>query len=119
MQAMLLNKRTIHYALFVSDTDYIVDGQKTGEKVKTYTVPVELRANVSAARGTADTEQFGINEDYEKTVVVADPNCPIQEDSILWVDTPPDNNSPHDYIVKRVARSINSVMYAIKKVKVR
>ena len=57
---------------------------------------------------------------------------PIDEYSILWIDRVPqlDENgalalndegeviTPHDYIVKKVARSLNSVSIAISKVNV-
>ena len=57
---------------------------------------------------------------------------PIDEYTILWIDSVPevDGNgelavnkkgdvlTPHDYIVKKVARSLNSVSVAISKVKV-
>lgn len=51
-------------------------------------------------------------------------NIPINEYSILWVDVTPAINeqgevtTPHDYIVKEVARSLNYVSIAISKVKV-
>ena len=57
---------------------------------------------------------------------------PIDEYSILWIDTMPELNAdgslavdsegkvktPHDYIVKKVAKSLNSVSYAVSKVSV-
>ena len=60
------------------------------------------------------------------------PNTAINEFSVLWVDVVPVltdegaialNNDgtkkvPHDYVVKKVARSLNSVSIAISKVNV-
>ena len=57
---------------------------------------------------------------------------PIDEYTVLWVDTVPQVDedgalvtneeneviTPHDYIVKKVARSLNSVSIAISKVNV-
>lgn len=117
MKALAINKQTIHYALFKEVADKLADGLKTGEKVKTYYDPVAFRANVSAARGTADTEQFGISDDYERTICTSDMTCPIAEDSILWVGVPV--TDPYNYKVVKVARSLNSIVYAIKKVTVR
>ena len=66
-------------------------------------------------------------------MIVMDNNSPnIDEYTVLWVDTIPklDSNSllllnedgsvvtPHDHIVKKVARSVNSVSVAISKVNV-
>lgn len=123
MQSLSANKRKLYYALFVSSTDKVdSQGYKTGGKEKTYTEPVELWANVSAARGTAETEQFGINDNYDRTITTTDLTLPIQEDTILWIGIEPlDGQShpvPHNYKVVRVARSVNSITYAIRKVSV-
>lgn len=99
----------------------MVDGLKTGEKVASYTDPCKIWANVSASRGTADIEQFGINENYERTICTDDVDCPIAEDSLLWVGIEPtegQTENPHNYKVVRVAKSLNSVLIAIRKVSV-
>ena len=89
--------------------------------------------NVSAAQGEIQSRQFGDSETYDKVIVLDNPSTPIDEYSILWVDTVPelteDGNlalnekgevkTPHDYIVKKVARSLNGVSIAISKVAVR
>ena len=68
--------------------------------------------------------QFGDSESYDKVIVLDDKNIPIDEYSILWVDTLPTLNedgsteTPHDYVVKQVARSLNSVSIAVSKVNV-
>ena len=123
MQSLSQNKQKFYYALYVSDTDaYDASGLKNGEKTITYTDPTAFYANISAARGTADIEQFGINDDYERTIATNDLTLGIGEDSILWIGIEPydanGNAVPHNYKVVRVARSINSVTYAIKKVSV-
>ena len=57
-------------------------------------------------------------------IVLDDPQSPIASTSILWIDTLPEiaddgsTDTPHDYIVKQVARSLNSVSIAVSKVKV-
>lgn len=55
-------------------------------------------------------------------IVLDDIACPIDETSILFVDVTPTKNANndyvYDYIVKKVARSLNSVSIAISKVKV-
>ena len=74
--------------------------------------------------GEHNVRQFGENESYDKVVVMDNTETPIDEHTILWVDTLPtlDENgatsTPHDYVVKKVARSLNSVSIAISKVKV-
>lgn len=117
MQSLEQNKQTLYYATFSGYADAVdASGKKTGGKVKTYSEPVEFRANVSAARGTAEVEQFGVNDNYDRTVTTSDLTLPISETSILWIGEAVTN--PHNYTVVRVARSLNSVTYAIKKVAV-
>lgn len=100
-------------------------GNLTGEYDIVYENPVEIKANVSAARGEATTRQFGDDESYDRIIVLDDPKFPIAVTSILWIDTLPEiaedgsTETPHDYIVKQVATSLNSVSIAVSKVNVR
>ena len=112
------NKQGVWYSLYQGVTDVVdSNGYKTGEKTKSFATPVEIRVNVSASRGSAITEGFGVNEDYDRTIVTSDMTCPISETTRLWVDVPV--TSPHDYRVVRVAKSINSITIAISKVEVK
>lgn len=79
-----------------------------------------FRANVSAARGEASTDPFGVDTNYDKTLCTC-AILPLDELSVLFVDKAPvyDKsgkliNKP-DYKVVKVAKSLNSVLYAIKK----
>jgi len=112
------NKQAVWYALYKGVTD-VTDtaGYKTGEKTKTFETPVRIMVNVSASRGSAITEGFGVNEDYDRTIVTNDMSCPISETTRLWVDADP-TTEPYDYKVVRVAKSLNSITIAISKVKV-
>jgi len=126
MRSLVRNKQKIYYALFDKKTEILDDyGNKTGEYEVSYQTPVEYHINVSAARGTADVEQFGINLNYTKTMVTNDLSCPIDENSVLWVGKEAfetvgetTTTTPHNYVVVSVARSINSVTYAIREVTV-
>lgn len=91
-------------------------GNQTGEYRITYAEPKPLMVNVSAARGTIDVDQFGSNANYSRTIVTDDVECPIDANSILWIGIPV--TKPHNYVVVSVARSINSVTYAIREVMV-
>jgi len=128
MRSLNRNKQRIYYSLYSSKTPILDEyGNQTGEYETTYATPVALDINVSAARGTSDVEQFGINLNYTKSMVTNDLTCPIDETSRLWVNKYPfvldDNNNvasitPHNYVVVSVAKSINSITYAIKEVSV-
>lgn len=112
------NLRLFYHAEFV-EREEVQDeyGNYTGEGRIIYSDPMPRRANISPAKGTASVEMFGSDLNYTKTLVVTDMNCPIDENSILWVDNI-DTEKPHDYVVVGVARSINNISYAIKKVDV-
>ena len=121
MRTLERNKQDIYYALFVDTTDTTDEyGDYNGEPTASYTEPVLLRANVSASRGTADSELFGIDLDYSRTICIEGTDCPIKEDSILWIGRVPDDKGTvkHNFIVKAVAISLNNTVYAVKKVNV-
>lgn len=120
------NKRSIWYALYQGVTDVRdSQGRRTGAKAKTYSNPVEVRLNVSPAKGSSEAAAFGTSIDYTKTMVSFDSTLAINEDSILWVDKVPvikqdgSTDTPHDYVVSEVAKGLLSTVYAIKRVEVR
>lgn len=121
MQCLARNKRSFYYALYKSQTAVTdTSGNETGETQITYETPVQMYANISASTGTAQAEQFGTSLSYDKVIVTADMSCPIDENSVLWIDSVPDANNtvPYDYIVKKIAKSLNSISIAISKVQV-
>lgn len=115
MRNLSRNKSSIYYALYDSKSEVQdEDGLYTGDNAPSYTAPTEIRASVSAARGTSDIDLFGVNISYTKTVIVDDMECPIDEHSILWIGVTPD--SPHNYEVVQVAKSLNHISYAVQEV---
>ena len=126
MRCMTRNKRKFYYASYIGETEIIDEyGNHTGEYRLGYEKPTKEFGNVSAAQGEMQSRQFGESESYDKVIVLDDVNTPIDEYSILWVDTLPHLNedgsidTPHDYIVKKIARSLNNVSIAISKVDVK
>ena len=115
MRNLSRNKSTIYYALYDSKSEVQdEDGLYTGDNAPSYTAPTEIRASVSAARGTSDIDLFGVNISYTKTVIVDDMSCPIDEHSILWIGISTDE--PHNYEVVQVAKSLNHISYAVQEV---
>ena len=126
MRALNRNKIRIFYANYRAKNPLRDEyGNLTGEYEISYDNPIAIMANVSAARGEATTRQFGDDESYDRIIVLDDPKFPIAVTSILWIDTLPEiskdggTETPHDYIVKQVATSLNSVSIAVSKVNVR
>lgn len=133
MRTMIRNQRSFYFAPYESKSDILDEyGNLTGEYEIVYGNPVKAYGNISAAQGEMQTRQFGESEIYDKVIVMDNPDTPINEYSVLWVDAVPVlstdgavvlNNDgteivPHDYVVKKVARSLNSVSIAISKVNV-
>lgn len=122
MRSLLRNQVAFYYAPYLSKNEIIDDyGNRTGEYEIVYGEPLKVYGNISAAQGETQTRQFGESETYDRVIVLSNPQTPIDEYSILWVDTAPfvsDKKQPHDYVVKKVARSLNSVSIAISKVNV-
>ena len=126
MRCLTRNKTYFYYAPYTGETEIADEfGNLTGEYAITYGNPVRVSGNVSAAQGEMQNRQFGESESYDKVIVLDDRHTPIDEYSILWVDTLPHLNedgstdTPHDYIVRRVAKSLNNMAIAISKVAVK
>ena len=125
MRGLVRNKSKFYYSSYIGETEIIDEyGNATGEYQIEYDNPIECDANISAAQGEVKFRQFGESESYDKVIVLDDITAPIDEHSILWVDTLPllnedgTTDTSHDYTVRRVAKSLNSVAIAIRKVRV-
>lgn len=133
MKCMERNKVKFFYALY-EDRKPITDeyGNTTGEYEVIHTNPQEFSANISAAKGETQSRQFGENLSYDKVIAMDNEAPAIDEYSVLWVDTVPQLEedgslslnedgeviTPYDYVVKKVAKSLNHVSIAISKVTV-
>ena len=83
----------------------------------TYGTPVKARMNVSAARGTSDLEEFGINDNYTKRIATDDVTTPFDTATVWWIENgEPSASNPYNYVTVRVARSLNSTSIAIREV---
>ena len=117
MRIMERNKQSFWYLLYdrkVPVTDE--DGNETGEETVVY------KPAVSAATGASQVEQFGNLAGYDKVIVTDDMTCPVDENTVLFLDKEPvydeDGKPLYDYMVRRVAKSLNSVSIAVTKVSV-
>ena len=138
MKALERNKKPFYYCLYKADAAVVEeDGSESGETIVTYYDAVLMGANISPATGQSMTEQFGNLESYDKVIVTDDMNCPISETSVLFIDKAPQYKNVTvyeptaitttvstvsvpvpDYVVRRVAKSLNSISIAVKKVDV-
>lgn len=132
MRLLRRNKQVCWYALYQGKTEVTAKDEydntyKTGEYTVLYSDPVQMYCYVSLATGVIATELFGNLDGYDKILILGDPNTPIDENAVMWIDVAPkaegvtvgqSNSRPHDYIVKRVARGLRSTVIAVSKVKV-
>lgn len=133
MKCLNRNKVSFYYALYAGREAVVDDnGRYTGEYRVVHGNPAQGYANISAAKGETQTRQFGEDESYDKVIVMDNESPFIDEYSWLWVDTMPilsedgtlavdddgEIKTPHDYVVKKVARSLNGVSFAVSKVNV-
>jgi hypothetical protein len=122
MKILERNKTPFWYQLF-DRTKTVEDeyGNEVGSAV-VYKDAVEMKGNISSATGSAQVEQFGNFAGYDKVIVVDDMSCPIEETTVLFIDKKPEydaeGNPLFDYVVKRVAKSLNVIAYAVKRVDV-
>lgn len=121
MKCLERNKVDFYYCLYEGMENILDDdGNIAGEKVK-YSSPIKARANVSAAQGEAQIEQFGNSVEYDKVILSDDVSAPIDENTVFFIDTPPlfdsDGNPMFDYIVRKVAKTLNTLGVAISKVR--
>lgn len=123
MRLLKKNERPFYYALYNgSEMLQSEAGNYTGEKAVQYSKPVKKMGNISAVTGESVVAEFGTYEDYSKVILITDMECPIDENSVLWVEKVPvyDGeghlaNTP-DYVVKHIAKTLNVIAYAIAKV---
>lgn len=124
MRTMTRNRQVFYSASFVSasmGTDG--DGNYT-EMQNTYTDPVERTGVFTPANGAANDQIFGMNEIYDKVITLNQGEDYLAVGSILWVDTMPvldvqgKTTTPYDYVVVKVAPSLNFISVAIRKVAV-
>lgn len=147
MRCLERNKRQFWYCLLDPTIEHVMideNGNESGEIIPHYETAVSIRANVSPATGYAQTEMFGNLDSYDKVIVTDDMNCPIDEHTVLFIEKEPEYTAvtthtvtegnalyaddeieavsyqvpKYDYIVKRVARSLNSISIAVRKVDV-
>ncbi len=112
MRSLERNKQQVNYALLIGQVDVTDEyGNKTGEYELEYSDPVPLRINVSPAKGAVYSRAFGDDITYDRVMVTSQMDLPIDEETVFWIES---TDEP-DYKVTRVAKGLNSVSYAIRK----
>lgn len=115
MRALRINKSDFRFQNVVSKPEAIrdADGNLTGEYETRYGPIVSAKANISAVTGTVNPSWFGADVRYDRVITTTD-DFGLDERSRLWVDDL--TAERHDYVVKRVAKTINGCLVAISRV---
>lgn len=124
MRSLKRNERNFWYAQYNKKIPILdSDGYETGDYETGYSAPVSFSANISAGRGDSQDAVFGKEIDFTRTISTTDMTCPINEHSLIWIETEPvlkadetaDPNSADYTVATLPARSLNSIMIAIKR----
>lgn len=121
MLLMRRNKKLFYYALY-KGKEAVMDeyGNQTGEYKIIYSDPVLESGNISPGSGDAQNEVFGTEVQYSRVIALDNINCPIDENSIIFVNVTPklnkDGEYNNNYVVKAIAPSLNSLLIAIEKI---
>lgn len=110
MRDLRRNQTEVQYALYLGNKE-LIDGMgcATGEFAPDYGEKTSLDISVSSNKGDYSQQQFGNLLDYDRTMITHDTGCPINENSMIYIGA-------EQYIVRAVAKSLNAVQYAIKRV---
>jgi len=122
MRCLAINKRTIWYATYKSYAETSSSGIYSREKVVSYNMPVQMKINFSPANGLVALEGNGISSDYTHVMVTDNMSCPIDTDTLIWVDRTPTITGQTftkdaDYRVTYVSRSLNHIKYGLREIK--
>lgn len=116
MQLLNRNKQLIQYTTYSGSMSATKDtnGDYTGEYTETYSALKSIMGYVTASKGEAMEQMFGKDLDYDKILYVPK-SCEIDEYTLLWLNA--SSSASNDYIVTKVAESLNHKAIAIKKVR--
>lgn len=123
MRSLRRNKQPLYYATYVKKIPVTDEnGDFTGDEETVYSKPIPFYENISPEKGSSQEEVFGKSLDYSRTVSTCNMSLPIDEFSRIWIETEPvlkpDGTAygdSADYSVVAIAKSLNSVVYALKK----
>lgn len=92
MVTLVRDRERIYYALYRGVTEIQKDGLYTGAREKSYDPVALTMMPVSGARtaygfvsNVVQMEFFGLDKPYSKTMWTHDMDCPITEETIVWL----------------------------------
>ncbi len=123
MRNLIKNKSKMYVCNFVKECQYIgEDSYYTGETYNLYDAPKMFFSHISGAKGSSQSEIFGTDIRYDKTLVLTKlefKKLGITENSVFFIEKKPkfeDKTPLYDYRVERIAETLNEVVIAVTKV---
>ena len=133
MRTLNKNKQKMQYSLYLGelpiyekwiDNDGIEHLIDTGEKKPTYSEPIVFYGSISMSGGESESVEYGLNlADYGAILVVAKGMLPIDETSLIWLNSEPKfeedgtvDKTSADFSIAKVSPSLNVDKYVLKKV---
>ena len=124
MRNLIKNTKTI-LALNYKGKEEVVDsdGNSTGEFIIKYHPAKAVRVSISGARGSSQSEIFGTDIEYDKTLCLSMEDFKrygFDENTVFFIEKKlqyKDLMPLYDYRVVRIADVINEVIIAVKKVR--
>lgn len=111
MRTLIKNKRKFYYANFIESIPIIDEwGNETSEVKSVYDDPKLSYGNISASVGEEAIQVFGSLTNYSRTIALT--NNPLKEGCRIWFGIEP--TLPHNYVVTKVADSLNGYLVAIR-----
>lgn len=124
MRSQKRNQQCLYYATYNNKIPEVDEnGDFTGNYITGYSKPVIFYANLSAGKGASSQDAFGKDCDFTRSITTTDMDLQVDEFSLIWFETKPvllpdgtaDPDSADYTVAAPVARSLNSLMIAIKK----
>lgn len=112
MRDLKRNRIAVKFLPYIGSEELLDEyGNSTGAFPPLFGEEQELLMSVSANKGDYSEQMFGDMLDYDRTMLITDPHCPVDENSRVIING-------EAYAVKAVARSLNVSQYAIKRIEV-
>ena len=117
MRSLNRNKSTFYYAHKLGEKPIVDEmGNYTSETETEYTEPQMKRMNVSVVSGQDVVQAFGNMTEYSRVISTTEMDWEVAEGDIVWIERNPESDKPN-YVVQRVAKSLNSMLVALKETK--
>ena len=115
MRCLKKNQQKIYYKQYLNKYEIVDEnGDFTGTYDLAYGELQTLLANVNSGNDLVMLNEQGLVSKYDRLMIVDDINCPLTEESIVWIDR--DTSLTHNYVVIKKQASLNHIVYGLKEI---